>query len=113
MKYVKLALLGCLVLTTASCSHFSKPGVPDIADYPNLGAYISAINTSTDPQTEALRKQIMDGPAALAREKAECLKRGISLTPIVPTIPPNENAYSLYQQSPTAIGSIKNCSLEL
>jgi len=71
---------------------------PDFADLP---AYLTALNASSDPAAKAIRAEIADGPAALARERAACAKLGLptTLTQINQPLPPvSENAAPLYGQ---------------
>ncbi len=85
------------LLLSSGCTHAAAPK-PDFADLP---AYLSALNASTDPAAKAIRAEIADGPAALARERAACAKLGLptTLAQVNQPLPPaSENAAPLYGQ---------------
>ena len=91
-----LPLLAGLGLLTAAAQ--ARPPRPDFV---NLPAYVRALDQSRDPQAVAIRQEIADGPAALARERAAATATGIPLTPeqsTRPMPPPDQNAAPLYQQ---------------
>lgn len=99
MPYFRSALMltATTVLLSAGCSHAAAPK-PDFADLP---AYLTALNASSDPAAKAIRAEIADGPAALARERAACAKLGLPTTPTQinqPPPPASENAAPLYGQ---------------
>ena len=92
-----------LLPLTACLAFATMPGqaAPPTPDFTNLPAYIRALNRSEDPQAVAIRRQIADGPAALARERAAAQADGIPLGPKQlqrPLPPPDQNAAPLYQQ---------------
>ena len=82
------------------------PGTPGQAaapppDFSNLPAYLRALTASTDPAAKAIRREIADGPAALARERALCAKVGLptTLAQLNQPLPPaSKNAAPLYVQ---------------
>ena len=85
------------LLLSSGCVHAAAPR-PDFADLP---AYLSALNASPDPAAQAIRTEIADGPAALARERAACAKIGLptTLAQVNQPLPPvSENAAPLYVQ---------------
>lgn len=98
VKRNNTVLMGCIALLILAFSHKAAGQAPNIAEYKSLGAYVTALNQSTDPQSVLIRREIADGPAELAREKAECVRRGITLTGAMPDIAPDQNALPLYQE---------------
>ena len=98
MKWPKLTAIGCVGLAVCSCGDKGSIGVPRISEYASLDDYISALNSSTDPQAVAIRKEIADGPVDLAAEKAECLKYGVPVTLSAASVPSAKDAYPLYKK---------------
>ena len=99
MSYSRPALVftAAALLLSSGCSHAAAPK-PDFADLP---AYLTALNASPDPAAKAIRAEIADGPAALARERAACAKLGLPTTLAQlnqPPPPASENAAPLYVQ---------------
>ena len=82
------------------------PGTPGRAaapppDFGNLPAYLRALNASHDAAAKAIRREIADGPASLARERALCAKVGLptTLAQLNQPLPPaSKNAAPLYVQ---------------
>ena len=71
---------------------------PDFADF---GRYLTALNLSHDPVAARIRRQIADGPAALARERAMAQAEGLDMDPahLQPPMPPaDRNAAPLYDR---------------
>lgn len=67
-------------------------------DFGNLPAYLRALKSSPDPAARAIRREIADGPAALARERAACARAGVKtrLVQLNQTVLPAANAAPLY-----------------
>lgn len=99
MKVTKLLLLTVLMGMLVPAVHAAPPWAqylnPDMID---LGGYIHALNGATDPQSLAIRKEIAEGPADLAKERATAQGAGIPLTATTPTVPAAQNAAPLYDQ---------------
>ena len=89
-----------LLLTGLASLATAAPAAPPDANFANLPAYIQALNQSRDPQAAAIRREIADGPAALARERAAALADNISLDPKSwqPSVPPDQNAAPLWEK---------------
>jgi hypothetical protein len=88
-------------LSTALVLAAAAHAAPPKPDFTNLPAYITALNASTDPQAVAIRLEIADGPAALARERAAAQAAGIPLDAAQlqrPLPPADQNAAPLFQQ---------------
>ncbi len=99
MSYLRPALIfaAAALLLSSGCSHAAAPK-PDFADLP---AYLAALNASPGPAAKAIRAEVADGPAALARERAACAKLGLptTLAQLNQPLPPaSENAAPLYGQ---------------
>ena len=84
------------LLLSNGCARHATPA----PDFSNLPAYLRALNASPVPAARAIRREIADGPAALARERAACAKLGLptTLAQLNQTVPPAENAGPLYVQ---------------
>ena len=95
MRPSKLSLIAGLALLATTA-----PAAPPKPDFTNLPGYIRALNRSHDPQAVAIRQQIADGPAALARERAACEADGIPLDPKTsqPHVPPDQDAAPLWEK---------------
>ena len=81
------------------------PGPPGRAaapppDFGNLPAYLRALKSSPDPAARAIRREIVDGPAALARERVACARAGVKtrLAQLNQVVLPAANAAPLYVQ---------------
>lgn len=81
------------------------PGTPGRAAAPppsfnDLPAYLRALNASRTPAARAIQREIVDGPAALPRERALCAKEGLptTLAQLAQAVPPAENAAPVYMQ---------------
>ena len=70
-----LAILLCFL--QAGCKSDQSP--PSLQKDPV--AYVHYLQTSTDPQAVAVRTQIENGPADLAKAKAAALQAGLVLDP--------------------------------
>jgi hypothetical protein len=87
-----LALLALGLATGPSLADAPAP------DFNYLPAYITALNHSQDPQAIAIRREIADGPAALAQARTKVQAAGIPLTTTTPTVAPSQNAAPLFDQ---------------
>ena len=88
-----LAIFFCLL--QAGCKSAQSP--PSMQKDPV--AYVHYLQTSTDPQAIAIRTQIENGPADLAKAKAAALQAGLVLDPAKlqrPLPPDGQNAAPLY-----------------
>lgn len=97
MNPLKAFALLFLLLTTTSVVRAALPP-PDFND---LAGYRRALQASTDPDAKQLLQQIADGPADLARERAQAQKEGLPLDSAQlqrPLPPADQNAAPLYQQ---------------
>lgn len=97
MSVTRCLFLTAALLALASSSHAAPPKL----DFTNLPAYITALNASTDPQAIAIRQEIANGPADLAKEQAAAQAAGIPLTAAAlqqPLPPPGQNAAVLFQK---------------
>ncbi|MBV9851838.1 MAG: hypothetical protein JO250_19395 [Armatimonadetes bacterium] len=90
-----LPLAAGLVLLAAAAS-----AAPPRPDFTNLPAYIRALNQSRDLQAVAIRQEIADGPAGLARQRAATEAAGIplDLRQAQPPVPPDRNAALLWEK---------------
>lgn len=95
MKRSQTAFALLAMLTLPACAASSAPPA---LDYTNVGAYMSALRQSKDPAAKAILKEIADGPAALARERARMRRAGIPLVALTPNVPVDQNAAPLYTQ---------------
>ena len=89
-----------LLTMLAGLGAIPAQAAPPTPDFTNLPGYIRALNRSKDPQAIAIRRQIADGPAALARERAACEADGIPLDPktMQPAVPPDQDAAPLWEK---------------
>ena len=99
MIYRILPVLVVLALLLSASDVRSAPPKPDFTDFP---AYLQALNQSRDPVARAIRRQIADGPVALARQRDLARKEGLAVSPAQlnrPLPPPDQNAAPLYLQA--------------
>ena len=87
-----------MLTVIAGFGAIAAQAAPPTPDASNLPAYIRALNRSKDSQAVAIRQQIANGPAALARERAACEADGIPLDPKTsqPPVPPDQDAAPLW-----------------
>jgi len=90
-------LLSALALLLPGTSGRAAAPPPDFG---NLPAYLRALSASHDPAARAIRREIVGGPAALARERAACARQGVQtrLAQLNQTVLPAANAAPLYVQ---------------
>lgn len=89
-----LTALALLLSSGCACNTTPSP------NFSALPTYLRALNTSRTPAAQVIQREIANGPAALARERAICTKLGLptTLSQLNQTVPPAENAGPLYVQ---------------
>ncbi len=84
------------LLLSGGCARSTTPA-PNFNDLPT---YLRALKASRTPAAQAIQREIANGPAALARERAICARAGLptTLSQLNQSVPPTANAAPLYVQ---------------
>src|SRR5438128_1137156 len=98
MKTIQRAGAAFFLLATIGCQSNRPPGKFDPNEIPG---YVTRLNRSHHPEALRIKKELANGAAALAAERAAAKREGIPVSPAdlqKPPIPAARNAAPLYRQ---------------